>query len=515
MAYTADRRRLIPRRMIPWIAAAVAILVAVGISVLVATGTLGRLARDRVVKVLKQHYGAGLQFKNLTVRLFPQVRVEATDLTFRQPGRPDTPPLITIQKLSAVTSPMEALRAPPRVREVRLEGLRIQVSRRGESGPHPKKQGGKKPPDFVIDSVLADGTQLTVIPRKEGKPPLEFDIRRLRLTGAGPSQPMSFRATLRNAKPPGDIQTVGQFGPWEKDAPGDTPVTGRYTFRDADLSVFRGISGKLASDGNYRGTLDHIEVDGQTDVPDFTVKVSGNPVHLTTKFHAIVDGTDGDTYLQPVDAQVGESRILAKGSIEGVKGVKGKTVSLDVDTNGRLQDILRLGTKGQPPMSGAIRFHTKLVIPPGDVDIAEKLHLDGAFRIDDARFTKLDIQQKINDLSHRGKGRPEELKTDMVASDFTGRFALNQGQIRFQRLSFCVPGVGVALAGRYGILDEAMDFHGKATLEAKVSETTTGWKSVLLKAVDPFFHKKDAGAVIPFHVGGTRDHPTFGLDLHK
>jgi hypothetical protein len=36
-----------------------------------------------------------------------------------------------------------------------------------------------------------------------------------------------------------------------------------------------------------------------------------------------------------------------------------------------------------------------------------------------------------------------------------------------------------------------------------------------LKAVDPFFHKKNAGAVIPFHIGGTREKPDFGLDLRR
>jgi len=498
-----------------WITGSAALLLVVALIVLSATDTFGRMARDRVVRLLKQHYGADLQFKSLTVRLFPEARIEATGLAFRQPGRPDTPPLITIQRLSAVTNLLEALRTPPHIREVRFDGLRIQVSRRRNGGVPQKTAGRQQPPDFIIDSVVADGTRLTVVPSNEGKPPLEFDIRRLRLSGAGPSDPMSFRATLRNAKPPGDIQTTGKFGPWDRDDPGGTPVNGQYTFRDADLSVFRGIAGKLASDGNYRGALDRIEVDGQTDVPDFTVTLSGNPVHLKTRFHAIVDGTDGDTYLQPVDAQFGKSRVRAQGSVEGTKGVKGKTVSLDVNAEGRLEDMLRFGEKGPPSMRGAIRFHTQLIVPPGDVDVMQKLRLNGAFHIDDARFSKLNIQQKVNDLSHRGKGRPKEPKTDLVASDFQGRFLLDQGQMRFRELSFHVPGVAVTLHGQYGLMDERLNFHGAADLAADLSETTTGIKSILLKAVDPFFHKKNAGAVIHFHVAGTRAHPSFGLDLHK
>jgi hypothetical protein len=44
----------------------------------------------------------------------------------------------------------------------------------------------------------------------------------------------------------------------------------------------------------------------------------------------------------------------------------------------------------------------------------------------------------------------------------------------------------------------------------------TGWKSILLKPIDPFFHKDGAGTELPFRVSGTREAPRFGLDFrHK
>jgi hypothetical protein len=100
-----------------------------------------------------------------------------------------------------------------------------------------------------------------------------------------------------------------------------------------------------------------------------------------------------------------------------------------------------------------------------------------------------------------------------VASDFAGQFKLDNGVITFRSLSFRVPGVTIALGGRYGLVDAQMEFHGTAKLEAKLSETTTGIKSFLLKVVNPFFQKKNAGAVIPIKITGTRDNPSFGLDL--
>jgi hypothetical protein len=57
--------------------------------------------------------------------------------------------------------------------------------------------------------------------------------------------------------------------------------------------------------------------------------------------------------------------------------------------------------------------------------------------------------------------------------------------------------------------------HGQLLLDAKLSETTTGFKSILLKAVDPFF-RKEGKTVQPIKVTGTREKPSFGLDLgHK
>jgi hypothetical protein len=56
---------------------------------------------------------------------------------------------------------------------------------------------------------------------------------------------------------------------------------------------------------------------------------------------------------------------------------------------------------------------------------------------------------------------------------------------------------------------------GTLKLDAKLSQTTTGIKSFLLKAIDPLFKKKDAGAVIPIKVTGTRSQPSFGLDVAR
>jgi hypothetical protein len=432
------------------------------------------------------------------------------------------PPLISIAKVTAHAGLFGLLRSPRQVGSVTLEGLRIEVPPKVPGAPKPKPAESKdRKPDqspLVIGRVTADGTVLRILPRDPGKQPLQFDIERFTGRSAGLDRPMTFEAVLRNAKPPGLIRSNGRFGPWQVDDPGQTAVEGDYTFQNADLSVFKGIAGMLSSTGNYRGMLERIEAQGTTDVPDFMLRAAGRPMRLKTEYHAIIDGTNGDTLLQPVVAHFLNSTVVARGGVTGTPGVKGKTVSLDATVSeGRVEDMLRLAVKSDSPvLTGAIAFRSKIVIPPGDRDIAEKLFLDGTFGIDAAKFSNSEMQKKVATLSQRGQGDTGDVTAPLaVASDFDGAFTLKEGSIRFSRLRFKVPGAAVALNGSYGLRSGELDFRGEARTDAKVSEMTTGVKSFFLKLVDPLFEKKKHGAVIPIRIGGTREKPDFGLDAGK
>jgi hypothetical protein len=70
------------------------------------------------------------------------------------------------------------------------------------------------------------------------------------------------------------------------------------------------------------------------------------------------------------------------------------------------------------------------------------------------------------------------------------------------------------LTGRYALRKETLDFAGELVMDAKLSETTTGFKSFLLKAIDPFF-RREGHTVVPLRVTGTRDQPSFGLDVKR
>ena len=199
----------------------------------------------------------------------------------------------------------------------------------------------------------------------------------------GPGQPFQFNATLVNPKPVGDIQSNGLFGPWQQDSPRDTPVQGDYSFTNADLSTIKGIGGTLSSTGDYSGTLGNIVVHGKTDTPDFRIASSGHPVALHTEFHAVVDGTSGDTYLRPVTATFLHSSFTANGSVVRVSTPNGHDIELDVAVDdARIEDLLKLGVHTAPSiMSGPVEMKTRLSLAPGAASVADRLTLAGTFHV--------------------------------------------------------------------------------------------------------------------------------------
>lgn len=513
---TGPARTRIPK-WLKWIAFGLCALLAITwLALVVAQGPLSRIAKERALRALRNDMGQDLQLQDLKIHLGFGASIEGVGLAIAQKTRKDAPPFIRIRRFTARSTIPELMRSTTHVTRVHLEGLEINVAPDGHHSEDSEKK--HHTPEFLIHDVVADGTALTIWPRDKDKDPLRYDLKKLRLQRAGTSESMTFDAVLQNAKPPGEIVTHGDFGPWDTEDADGTPLGGSYIFQHADLSVFKGISGILSSKGSYKGRLGRIEVEGTTDVPDFALDIAGHPMHLTTQFHSIVDGTGGDTLLNPVRAQFGHSSFTANGGVYRRAGLKGRQIELDVTvTEGRLEDMLRLAVKSaKPPMSGAIRFHTRLEIPPGQEDVVEKLKLAGSFSVGTAHFSDSQLQQKMNDLSHRSQGEPNASDSETVASDFRGDFRLASSRLSLHNLSFRLPGMLLSLNGTYGLRSEEIDFAGKVRTEATISHMTTGFKSFLLKGVDPFFKKKGAGAELPIKIGGTRDNPTIGVSIfHK
>jgi hypothetical protein len=524
---SANNNNKARRSRIGWIvgiALASLLVIAIGAGIVVARAE--PILRARVIETLSTRFQSKVELDTFHVSVISGFQVSGQGLRIFGDTDPNNhelgvQPIIAVDEFRFRTGILAMLRSPMRVDTVYINGLQLNLPPREHRSELAKMapKGGKI--RIVVDRLLCDRAQLIINTLKPGKLPLEFDIENLKMTHVGPDAPMHFDANLTNPKPVGNIHSSGSFGPWQANSPRDTPMSGTYSFTHADLGTIKGIGGILSSTGRYAGILDRIVVDGATDTPDFRIAISGRPVPLHTDFHAIVDGTSGDTYLQPVKAKILDSWLTATGSVVRTTDPKGHHVELDVEMGkGKIEDLLKLAIRTDPPiMTGMVRLKTHFNLPPGEPDVANRLQLAGNFEVSQAHFSNEKIQSKVDALSMRSQGKPKLAQDnipDNVHSDLSGTFNLSEGLISFSQLAFQVPGTQVSLTGQYSLDGNQFDFHGKARMDAKLSQMVTGWKSKLLKPVDPFFSKHGAGTEIPVKITGTKSEPHFGIDFgHK
>ena len=528
----------------------------IGIVAAVLVATLASLltrvtphVRDLAVKALNERFDSETEIATLQVSIFPQPEVSGTGLVVRYKGRRDVAPLISVKTFSASATIPGLIFKQLHLKTIDLEGLEIRVppgglrgagvslpkkddrtpgkdARKDEGAPPPptdSTDGTKTPPPtstkspILIDTINSRAARLQIDTDDPGKLPRVFEIHDLVMTDFGFDRAAAFEARLSNWKPAGEIHVKGTFGPWNTTDPRMTALGADYEFNDANLDTIKGIGGILSSKGRFHGVLERIRVEGTTDTPDFRVDVAGQPVHLQTRFAAVVDGTNGNTWLDPVEVTLADrSHIVARGEVVRSEDVKGRKVYLQVTIdNARMEDIMRLAIKGkQTPLTGQMKLQTTFLLPAGEADVPQRLQLDGAFSIAKARFTSFDVQKRIDTLSRRGRGNTSDTGPSVV-SNLSGRFVMKDGRIRMRNLTFSVPGSAVELAGTFDLKSEQLDFDGHLLLDASLSETVTGFKSVLVRLAQPFFRRPGGGTKLPIRVSGTPDKPAFGLNVKR
>src|SRR5688572_3463953 len=457
--------------------------------------------------------------------MFPKPRAAGTNLTLRHNGRTDVPPLITIDSFETSAALLGVLRTPVRLDRVEINGLAVSIPPGGfsqgrpETEDEPHRPHAERPSPILIDRIDANSVRIEIHSRRPDRLPRVWDVQKLTMRDFGDLEGSRFDANLINPVPRGVIDTTGSFGPWHADEPGLTPVSGNYLFQNADMNVIKGLDGTLSSSGTYRGVLERIEVEGTTEMPDFSLGLAGQPVALSTTFKAVVDGTNGDTILERVDARLNNSAIVATGSIVRTQEVKGRHIDLNVTLEGaRLEDLMQLAVKAaQPPITGQMDLVTHMVLPAGPDDVVDRLQLEGAFQLAQARFTNINVQRRITTLSRRGRGKEsdEGAERERVVSNLRGRFTLNDGTLRFSELTFAVPGSVVQLHGAYNLNTQQMNFTGELLTDATLADMTSGVKSLLARLAQPLFNRKGGGSRLPIRISGTRDKPEFGLDMGR
>lgn len=495
--------------------------IAAGVGVILSARQLEPRLRDWVITTLSQSLESQVELGAVRLNWVP-LRLHADDLTVRHHGRTDVPPLLVVKSFTVDLRLTDLWSST--VEHVKVDGLEMTFPPKDPATgdrPLPSPDIGGTGKDnatgLIVKHLTATNARVAIVPREAGKNPRVWDVIELDMKNLRSGAPASFTAALINPIPYGKIETTGQFGPWQSDEPAETPIAGDYTFA-ADLGTINGLEGDLSALGTMTGTIEQIETSGQTRTEKFRLtELNGDALPLTTAYQARVDGTRGDVELRRVDVRLGRSDFVARGAIEGTKGVKGKRVVLNVrSTNASLGELLRFVSRGaEPPAHGRLIVDAAFDLPQGNAPVLARLQLEGSVRADRVIFTNTLVQDKIDALSRKAQGRPADTSIEEVASSVATRFSLRNGLFTYRGLSFAVQGATVRLAGTHSLRSKSLNLAGEVLLKARVSQTMTGFKSWLLKPFDPLFRKKGAGTRLVIRVQGTQDQPKVGLEIGK
>ena len=474
--------------------------------------------RTEVVAALQETFSGTVTVERFHSTFFPFPGCVAENVVLTRASRgAKLPPLASAERMQIKTRYTDLLFRPGYVALIRLDGLHIQAPVRGSFALDANERRQSKS-HARVGQVVADGAILDVA-RPDGEPSLRFDIHSATLSSLTPNGHLSYRVAFHNPLPPGEIQSTGQFGPWNFSDASQTPLSGSYTFEKADLSAFPGIAGTLSAKDDFQGVLQHIETRGKVDVPDFELDRSGHPLPLHSTFQAVVDSTNGDVTLEKVTSTLLRSAIFTRGRIAGSSNRLGKTTSLDYTIrNARIQDFLRpFVRRTTPALTGTTNFRAHVTVEPEGRPFLREVQLDGDFGIDEAHFTSPDTQAQIDNLSESARGKKPEDDSDgppeNVVSGLKGHVSLRDGTATLTDFSLWIPGAHAKLSGTYNLLDQKVDLHGILGTDAKLSQTTSGFKSVLLKPFDALFKGRKRAAVVPVKLTGTYSDPHAGFDL--
>lgn len=511
-----------PRRSRRWIGVAALILLAC-LVVVVALGIKEwPFTRAAVTQALQQQSGSTVEIGSFQRIYFPHPGCIAQNLVFRRSG--NSTPLITIRKLTImgtyhtlmfhhitmIRAEQTHLRFPPGGQGVGPESTPIEL--------------GVVHSGITIGKIFADGAEVEFLSDQPGKPSTVYYISKLALHNLAEGEPLLYHASIQLPLPPADVYVQGKLNPVRHGQVGTTEMSGTFDVENMNLGVFRGIAGTLASKGSFEGVLQHLNVQGATNAPDFEVTESGHKVHLVTRYQALVNGMNGDVALKSVTAQFGHTAINVAGDITGQDEGKGKTASLQLYSDGaRIEDLLRLFVKDNtPPMTGAILFRAKATLPPENRSFIDKVQLQGDFGISGAKYPHPETQKDIDVLSARAEGKAGQVQDEdkkrgndsydpgRVLSNVKGHVVLRDAVAHLSNVSFDVPGASARIDGTYKLKTDQIDLKGDMHLDTELSKATTGVKSFLLKVIQPLTaQKKHEGSIVTLKIEGTYDDPKY------
>lgn len=462
---------------------------------------------------LQQYSSATIEFGSFHRLFFPHPGFVAERVVVRPSA--SAPPSATMSRLTVRATYSGLVGSIKSLSQLKAEGLVVNVFTGGEAQNLKFRRSERASGEVRVEQLVADGATLQVSSGPTKKP-LVFRLWRLRLSNLGNrSTPGYLNVALQNPLPTMQIAATGHIGPWHVENVLRTPVSGSFSVQDGRLSDIPPLQGKLTSSGQFRGDMEQIDISGRADVAGFEVQSPDHPMPLRVRFDSAMNTKMAQLTLRSIDAQLAATSIQGSGTIFAGRQPSPHAASLALDCrDGRVDDLLRLFTSSpRPSMVGPIRFHTEVYVERGNQRFLERVLLNGNFLINNARFTSPVTQHKLNTLSARSKGNSEQETPPLRTATLSSHVAMRDGVAHLSDIRFLVQGASARGAGTFNALDKRVDFKGRLRMQAELSETSKGVKSVFLKLLDPFFNEPSAGAEVPVEVTGTAQRARFKASL--
>ncbi|MBV9771390.1 MAG: hypothetical protein JOZ32_17600 [Bryobacterales bacterium] len=433
----------------------------------------------------------------------PRVHVVARGLVI---GDDKTRPLVEATALDARCGLM-----PWRVQTVVVRGLALHIPTRSAGAVAASKPAWT----VTVEKIVSEHVQVEILPASNQGTPLRAELLHLEVKGFEAGHAAEFNASILSSQPRAQIEASGHLGPWNAPNPGLTPLDGKYSMPPSNLVALPGIEGYLSSQGQFRGVLERLELSGEANAPALALSISGHPESLHVTFQTMIDATDCSAAIEQLNGTLQQSSFQGQGTVRDLADDRGRDISMSVSMEqGRLEDVIPLMVKSKTsPISGALHMEAKLELGLGEANIIDRLRVNSDFSAPNARFSSLNLREKLRNISRKAAGRPHDSASGSSISSVQGHVQLKKGRARFTNLVFNLEDASAHLTGTYQLATQRLDFQGRLWMAAKLSQTATGMKAFLLKVADPFFRGKHGGSLVPIRIAGTRSDPSFGLDL--
>jgi hypothetical protein len=456
---------------------------------------------------------------------FPHPGFVADGLTLRRNNAQNLPPIGSTRQLIVQGTWLDLLLLRQRVRLVDVTGLRVVIPPVGSAANHqdfpPGSSADFAGPSTTVEQLHIHESELDILRTNGGR--YAFPIRDLSIRNLRSGQTISYVVDMQNAMPSGRIRAHGSFGPLTPANLGGTPLSGDFSFARVNLGDLGSLHGTLSATGHFSGTLAAIEAQASSETPDFAVG-SGTPTDAAGTVQATIDGLNANIVLHQIEAKIGTTKVEVGGQIVGSPKVTDVEIAV---TRGRAEDLLRPFVRSAPPVTGVVWLKTHAHVAAGGngAKFLDRLQMDGGFNVPAERLTNHSTETELSSFSQRAQGSAGKSPAAQgaalvgdpqqpdVLSSLEGTVSVRRGVMSTERLTFKVPGVAAELKGTYRLQDGTVHMVGNLTMDTDLSHVTTGFKSMLLKPLAPFFKRKSAGAVIPIAITGKPNQYKVGQDL--